>query len=316
MPTGLPPGLGLNASTGVVSGTPVTAGTYTFTVKVTDAAGRVAYGSESVEIRDVQITGTLTSPAEYNAAYSDGLDVSGGVAPYTWTLVAGTLPTGLSLDSGTGLITGTPTVFETKTFTLRATDVNADYDESEQTVYVAYTGINWNPAQSPLPHVTLTNSNRTAEVNYVGIFESFSSVQGISSGILVFDITKNAADCRFGVCDSVKDLSAPHVGAPQGFSSTYAFYDNGAALVCTYADSSGSGGTLWGPQLAIGESIRITLNKNSNTVTFRHPTYPATADFVFTNILGTGPWKAVGSVYGDGGTLTGKVTITFVSHTL
>jgi hypothetical protein len=45
-----------------------------------------------------------------NTAYSYTLTASGGIAPYTYTLTSGTLPTGLSLNGSTGAITGTPTV--------------------------------------------------------------------------------------------------------------------------------------------------------------------------------------------------------------
>ena len=34
--------------------------------------------------------------------------VGGGIAPHAWALVAGTLPAGMSLDTATGALTGTP----------------------------------------------------------------------------------------------------------------------------------------------------------------------------------------------------------------
>lgn len=56
------------------------------------------------------VMGTNVLPnAQEGIPYSQQLSVSGGTSPYTWSIIAGALPTGLSMDS-TGLITGTPTV--------------------------------------------------------------------------------------------------------------------------------------------------------------------------------------------------------------
>jgi hypothetical protein len=55
------------------------------------------------------VTTTSCPEAIVGTAYSCQLSASGGVAPYTWTKISGALPSGLSL-SGSGLISGTPTV--------------------------------------------------------------------------------------------------------------------------------------------------------------------------------------------------------------
>jgi prepilin-type N-terminal cleavage/methylation domain-containing protein len=106
--TGLPPGLSISSS-GVVSGTPTTAGTGSVTVNVTDSAGRVAsttfnwtvLGSLKITTPAAKTStkGTAITPVQVVA--------SGGTTPYTWT--ASGLPAGLSINASTGVISGTPT---------------------------------------------------------------------------------------------------------------------------------------------------------------------------------------------------------------
>ncbi len=119
----LPPGLSLNSTTGAVSGTPTTAGTYSVTFRVTDSRGTTATRVLTMAVYSVPTitTGSLAA-ATVGRAYSAGLAASGGVSPYTWRLAAGVLPPGLSLNSTTGAVSGTPTTAGTYSVTFRVTD--------------------------------------------------------------------------------------------------------------------------------------------------------------------------------------------------
>jgi large repetitive protein len=119
----LPPGLALSSS-GVINGTPSAAGTFHFTVQATDAGGRTATGALTLStgVMPLSITTSSLPNGQMTVPYSQTLAASGGVAPYTWTLVAGTLPAGLRLNSN-GTITGTPLgPLALSTFTVQATD--------------------------------------------------------------------------------------------------------------------------------------------------------------------------------------------------
>lgn len=72
----------------------------------------------------LSISGTPVTTASQNVAYTGfSATAANGTAPYTYSLFAGTLPTGLTLNSSTGAVSGTPTVVETQTgIVIRATD--------------------------------------------------------------------------------------------------------------------------------------------------------------------------------------------------
>jgi hypothetical protein len=117
----LPAGLTLS-SAGVLSGTPTTAGTSNFTIKVADAAGGSASKAFSLNINTSLTITTSSLPAgDVSVAYSKTLTVAGGTAPYTWSLSGGSLPAGLSLSAG-GVISGAPTSAGTSSFTAAVTD--------------------------------------------------------------------------------------------------------------------------------------------------------------------------------------------------
>ncbi|MBV6514396.1 MAG: hypothetical protein HPKKFMNG_00019 [Planctomycetes bacterium] len=127
----LPPGLSFTA-TGTpyttLSGTPTTVGNYVFELTVTDSASNTAFLQFSLTINPppgVLAILTQTVPdGAIGAAYSQQITATGGLGPYTWSILAGALPAGLSISSGTpaGAIAGTPTAAGTFNFTVQVTD--------------------------------------------------------------------------------------------------------------------------------------------------------------------------------------------------
>jgi hypothetical protein len=124
----LPAGLTLNASTGVISGTPTTAGTSTFTVQATDANKVTGQATLSITIAatttPLSITTTALPGGTTGAAYSQTIAATGGATPYTWSVPPNTLPAGLTLNTSTGVISGTPSAAATSSFTVTVTDAS------------------------------------------------------------------------------------------------------------------------------------------------------------------------------------------------
>jgi hypothetical protein len=118
----LPGGLQLNTTSGVISGTPQAQGTFTFTVQVA-SDGATDQKALSITIGAGQAPVTITSSTlptgTINQAYSQQLAASGGTGSYTWSLVTGTLPSGIILTTG-GLLTGTPVVSGSFPITVQA----------------------------------------------------------------------------------------------------------------------------------------------------------------------------------------------------
>lgn len=118
----LPGGVTLNAATGLLSGAPTAAGSFPFTVQVTDARAQTATQNLTIAVTP---SPSLSFPAppggQVGVPYSDPLVVTGGTAPFTWSST-GTLPAGLTLNPSTGLLSGTPTAAGTFPVTIRVQD--------------------------------------------------------------------------------------------------------------------------------------------------------------------------------------------------
>ncbi len=119
----LPPGLTVSTA-GVLSGTPSQAGTFTFTVTVTDSAQGTAAKQFSLTVNPA-LSITTVSPlpnGTVGTAYSQQtFTAEGGTLPYTWTSPTSALPPGLTA-SAAGVLSGTPTQAGTFTFTVTVTD--------------------------------------------------------------------------------------------------------------------------------------------------------------------------------------------------
>ncbi len=119
----LPPGFSLDARSGVLSGMPTTAGSFSFTIVVTSTPNKIyAIQGFSINVSSLCFLTTSLPDGDLNSFYRQSLIASGGVPPYTFGIKSGNLPTGLSLDTKSGLISGTPTAIGTYTFSLEVSD--------------------------------------------------------------------------------------------------------------------------------------------------------------------------------------------------
>jgi hypothetical protein len=133
----LPPGLSLSSGSGTISGTPNTAGTYPFFVTVTDNTTLTSpQQGFSITIAQPPVTIVTSSmpQGKEGSSYTATLSASGGTSPYTWTVVNGTLPSGLTLSSTLGYISGTPVIGTagTNSFTIEVTDRSAPSISSQK----------------------------------------------------------------------------------------------------------------------------------------------------------------------------------------
>jgi len=131
----LPPGLRLS-SAGVISGTPTLARPYAydFSIGVADstrhhlhgipvqkAAKRLSITIKPPAVAPLSITTTSLPAGTVKVAYSASLAAIGGKTPYSWSIISGSLPLGLSISSA-GVISGTPTSAGTFNFTIIVRD--------------------------------------------------------------------------------------------------------------------------------------------------------------------------------------------------
>ena len=122
----LPAGLTLS-SAGVLSGDPHHApAASTFSVNVIDANNGIATTSITLVVT-ASVTFTFPAPPSgvVGTPYSVTLTAAGGTTPYTWSISAGSLPAGLTLNASTGVVSGTPTAAGAASFTVKVTDAKS-----------------------------------------------------------------------------------------------------------------------------------------------------------------------------------------------
>jgi len=117
--SGLPTGLTVNTSTGWIAGTPMGAGTSTVTVSATDSGGT---GSASLTLTIDSAAPVITSATSASGAVGSGFSYQITATNSPTSYAATSLPTGLIVNTSTGLISGTPTGAGTSTVTVSATN--------------------------------------------------------------------------------------------------------------------------------------------------------------------------------------------------
>ena len=166
----LPTGLTLVA--GVLSGTPTVANTFNFTITVTDNVSTTGSQAYTVVIAPAVAITTATLPnwTANKSGYTQTIAKTGGTGASTFSVSAGTVPTGLTLSAG-GVLSGTPTIANTFNFTITATDTVGATASQAYTVVIA-PAIVVSPATLPNGLVsqaysqTITNTGGTGAVTF------------------------------------------------------------------------------------------------------------------------------------------------------
>jgi hypothetical protein len=134
----LPNGLSLNSS-GLISGTPTAAGTFSFTAKATNQAGSTTK-SFIIIINPKPIAPTITQSffpdGKVGVYYYQTIGYKGGTIPLSWGISGGSLPLGLNLDPTYGYISGTPSKAGSYKFTVLAVN-SAGSDKKEFSITIA-----------------------------------------------------------------------------------------------------------------------------------------------------------------------------------
>ncbi|MFH1029189.1 MAG: putative Ig domain-containing protein [Pseudomonadota bacterium] len=153
----LPAGLTLAASTGKISGIPTSTGNSAITIQVKDANATIVSKPLTIAVYALPSITTSLAAAGVGTAYNQTLTATGGKTPNNWSVSAGTLPAGLSLNASSGAITGTPTTAATSSITFKITDTNAKTATKALSITVSAT---------PPSITTATLNNGTVGVSY------------------------------------------------------------------------------------------------------------------------------------------------------
>jgi hypothetical protein len=177
----LPQGMSLSPS-GQLSGTPATAGTFTFTVAVSDSSMPTLTAQESVTLvinDSVLAINTAAAPpaGTFTQPYpSYTFSASGGSQPLSWSVTAGSLPPGLALDAG-GSLSGAPIRPGTYTFTVTVTESaqNPQTKSAVFTISVADSQITITPSPAGAPQAgTVTHTYPDFTFSAIGGFPPFT----------------------------------------------------------------------------------------------------------------------------------------------
>ena len=122
----VPTGTAFNPSTGDISGTPPVSGTYSgIKIRATDQNGSTATSAAytvTISGRPLSVTTNIPLNGTLGQPYRGAVTAKGGTKPLAFTIYSGSLPEGISIDTTTGDIAGTPISRGTRTFSVRVVD--------------------------------------------------------------------------------------------------------------------------------------------------------------------------------------------------
>lgn len=188
----LPPGVTL-ADSGVLTGAPTTAGTFVFTVKITDiGTNQFTYQTVRVEVKSTFSIARNVLHAVVGEPFTTGLEATGGSGTASWQLEPGygSVPAGLIVD-GTGQLSGTPAQAGHFSFMMRAADNNDAFPQfAMQRIRMSVADRDQKQLAAP-GRMTAGGAVVLAQVITAGVAGTLSGVRvpiGCTSGALYVDV--------------------------------------------------------------------------------------------------------------------------------
>lgn len=276
----LPAGLSINGD--VISGTPTTVGSGSFTIRGTDTANNTATSNAvSFTINSAPIpVGFSGSINPINAAVNVPVNVdvssnfTGNLKPFTYSIASGGLPNGLSLNGS--VISGTPTLVATTSVTIRATDSQGNTALSNS--------ISVNVAASVTP------------VTFTGTIGSLSGTKGLPlnstniTGYFWGSLTPFIYNIQSGVLPNGVVLNNGVLQGTPTITGTFPITVRATDTGSNVATSNEFSLVISEP--AAGTTIISRSNMTPTTVTIS-ANYSGTDNSGFEYSLSNGPWVAV-----------------------
>ena len=263
----LPAGLSLNVSSGAITGTPGSSGSSTFTVTATDGNGATGARSYTVTINAaVAVNPASLANGTVGVAYSQTVSATGGSGSYTFSVSSGTLPAGLSLNTGSGAITGTPTSAGSSSFTITATDGNGATGSRAYTVSIAV-GISVSPSSLAAGTVGIAYSQTISASGGTGSF-TFS----VTAGTLPAGLTLDSSGVLSGTPTTAATSSFTITATDSASATGSRTYHVTIGTPVTISTASLPGGTVG---LAYNQTIVATGGTGAYTFSVSAGTLPA-----------------------------------------
>ncbi|WP_176140814.1 putative Ig domain-containing protein [Pseudoxanthomonas indica] len=227
----LPAGVGLS-STGVLSGLPTEAGTFSFTLVATDSNATI--GAQAyllvVDPPTTFLNPVSLSNATVGVPYGESITASGGIAPYSFHVSGGSFPPGLTLSSS-GNLTGMPTAGGTYTFTISANGSSTgagaphggsrSYTMSISAAMVTLPGTTLSDAMQGSPYSAALNSasGGTEPYSYAVTTGALPAGLSLNSNGTLTGTPSQSGDFNFEVVATDSSSgTGPYTSAPRGIS--------------------------------------------------------------------------------------------------
>ncbi len=153
---------------------------------------------------NLAITTSGLPGATVGAAYNAVVTASGGTAPYTWSILSGSLPGGLSLNPATGGISGTPSGSGSSTFTVQVKDSNNQLAGRQFTLTV-------HPAT---PVITLIQSAKASGTGVASLSAAFSG-SNVAGNLIIAFVRMSTANQTVAVSDTLGNAYSDSVSQVQ-----------------------------------------------------------------------------------------------------